>query len=208
MIIIAILSVLVSVLYFWRMPDNPTDARFLTQEEKINVVRRIQINQNGVETKVWKKHQFIEAFMDPKTWLFFLFSAVADIQGGIGIEYGPILKGFGFNTLQTTLLGIPSGGVMILSITLGMMFLRYSKLNIRTYLGMFGFLPGVIGCICLIALPFSNKTGLLIQFYLIQTGGLGFVMVLALCSINVSGHTKVRYLSWTPHLAFTDFIPY
>jgi hypothetical protein len=189
MIIIAILSVLTSCFWFWRMPDNPAAAKFLTEDEKVKVVRRIQINQNGVETKVWKKHQFIEAFMDPKTWLFFLFAAVADIQGGIGVEYGVILKGLGFDTLQTTLLGIPSGGVMIISITVGMMLLRTCKSN-RTYLGMFGFLPGVIGCICLLTLPWSDKTGLLIQFYLIQTGGLGFVMVLALCSINTAGHTK------------------
>jgi len=124
-----------------------------------------------------------------KTWLFFFFAAVADIQGGIGVEYGPILKGFGFNTLQTTLLGIPSGAVMVFSITLGMLLLRTKTPN-RTWVGMFGFLPGVIGCICLIILPQTNRVGLLLQFYLIQTAGLGFVMVLSLCSINVAGHTK------------------
>ncbi len=59
MIIIAILSVLTSALYFWRMPDNPTSAIFLTEDEKVKVVRRIQINQNGVETKVWKKSQYV-----------------------------------------------------------------------------------------------------------------------------------------------------
>ncbi|KAG8999160.1 hypothetical protein FRB90_012142 [Tulasnella sp. 427] len=56
MIIVSILSVIVSALYFWRMPDNPATARFLNDDEKLNVIKRIRINQNGVEAKVWKRY--------------------------------------------------------------------------------------------------------------------------------------------------------
>lgn len=59
MMIISILSVIVSVLYFWRMPDNPATARFLDEQEKVNVVKRIRVNQNGIEAKVWKRYQFV-----------------------------------------------------------------------------------------------------------------------------------------------------
>ena len=59
MIFTAILSFCVSILYFWRMPDNPTSARFLSEQEKIDVVKRIRVNQNGIETKVWKKYQYV-----------------------------------------------------------------------------------------------------------------------------------------------------
>ena len=52
-------------------------AKFLTEEEKLKVVKRVQENQNGIETKVWKKEQFFEALLDIKTWLFFLFAAFA-----------------------------------------------------------------------------------------------------------------------------------
>ncbi|KAG8905974.1 hypothetical protein FRC01_008185, partial [Tulasnella sp. 417] len=37
MIIVSMLSIVVSTLYFWRMPDNPATARFLDEQEKINV---------------------------------------------------------------------------------------------------------------------------------------------------------------------------
>lgn len=57
MIITSIASLVISILYFWYMPDNPANARFLTKEEKVLVVQRLRINQNGVETKVWKKYQ-------------------------------------------------------------------------------------------------------------------------------------------------------
>lgn len=53
--------------------------------------------------------RFIEALTDIKTWILFVFAAVGELEGGIGVEYGAIIKGFGFNTTQTTLLNIPSG---------------------------------------------------------------------------------------------------
>ncbi|KAG9022432.1 hypothetical protein FS837_006358 [Tulasnella sp. UAMH 9824] len=189
MMIITILSVLVSIIYFWRMPDNPTNARFLTAQDKVDVVQRIKVNQNGIETKVWKRYQFIEALKDPKTWLFFFFAAVADLQGGLGIQYAIIIKGFGFNTLQTTLLNIPSGFAMIISITLGTIALKKWP-NARTIIGALGFVPGVIGCFLLLFLPWGNKAGLLTQIYIIQFGGVGFIMMLSLCAISFSGHTK------------------
>lgn len=57
MIIMAICSFLTSVAFWVWFPDNPASARFLSQEEKRNVVQRIRSNQNGIETKVWKKAQ-------------------------------------------------------------------------------------------------------------------------------------------------------
>ncbi|KAG9007033.1 hypothetical protein FRB93_008300 [Tulasnella sp. JGI-2019a] len=189
MIIMAILSVITSLLWFFLMPDNPTSAKFLTEEERIFAVQRIRVNQNGIESKVWKKYQFIEAFTDVKTWILFLFAIIAELQGGIGVEYGAIIKGFGFNTTQTTLLNIPSGFAMIIAITLGGILLRRFP-NSRTILGCIGFIPGIIACFFLLFLPMSNRAGLIVQIYLINMGGLGLTMVVSLCTISFAGHTK------------------
>lgn len=56
--------------------------------------------------------RFIEALKDVKTWIFFLFALVANLQGGAGLMYGIILKGYGFSTLQATLLTFPGGFVV------------------------------------------------------------------------------------------------
>lgn len=58
-------------------PDSPTNAWFLTPEERIIAVERIKGNQAGVENKHWKREQFIECLKDPKTWLFFFISAIS-----------------------------------------------------------------------------------------------------------------------------------
>jgi len=147
-------------------------------------------NQNGIETKKWKKEQFIEAITDPKTWLFFLFALVSDLQNGLGTQYSIIIKSFGFTTLQTTLLNIPSGCAQIIGVTTGMYMLRRFP-NSRAYLAMFWFGPSVIGAVLLMTLPEHNRVGLLISFYFISLGGApSFIFVLSWVTSAVAGHTK------------------
>lgn len=53
--------------------------------------------------------QMVEAFMDPKTYLFFLFGFTANVPNGGTSNFGTlIVKGFGFNTYEPLLLS-PSG---------------------------------------------------------------------------------------------------
>ncbi|KZV92689.1 MFS general substrate transporter [Exidia glandulosa HHB12029] len=190
MIIVAVLTVVCGTIFLLLFPDNPTSARFLTTEEKIKVVHRVRGNQNGIETKKWKKEQFYEALRDPKTWLFFLFAAVSNLQNGVGVQYSIIIKSFGFSTLQTTLLNIPSGVAQIFGITLGCYMLRRMP-NSRAYLAILFFMPSVLAAILLMTLPFSNRVGLLSAFYVLGFGGApSFVFVVSWVASTSAGHTK------------------
>jgi MFS family permease len=64
------------------MPDNPTTARFLDPAagERARAVRRVRENQNGIETKRWKRAQAAECLRDYKTWLFFAWAAIACVR--------------------------------------------------------------------------------------------------------------------------------
>ena len=77
MIVYTGLTVVIGTLFLFFFPDSPVRARSLTKDEKVKAVTRIQSNQSGTETKIWKREQFIEALKDVKTWLFFLFAAVS-----------------------------------------------------------------------------------------------------------------------------------
>jgi hypothetical protein len=57
MIAVAIMTFVCGAIFLLSFPDNPTTARFLTTEQKIRAVKRIKDNQNGIETKVWKRDQ-------------------------------------------------------------------------------------------------------------------------------------------------------
>ncbi|UPK94660.1 hypothetical protein LCI18_005595 [Fusarium solani-melongenae] len=82
-IICGSISVAWSVVLWFLLPSNPTDAWFLTNEERVIAIARIKDNQNGVESKVFKKEQAIEALADPKVWLAAIGAGSGNILGGV-----------------------------------------------------------------------------------------------------------------------------
>jgi ACS family allantoate permease-like MFS transporter len=59
MVVLSIATFFTGCLYAWRFPNNPPTARFLSEADKIKTIHRVQANQNGIETKVWKKYQCV-----------------------------------------------------------------------------------------------------------------------------------------------------
>lgn len=190
MIIYAGITLVIGTWFVLVFPDSPIKARFLTKEEKINAVKRIQENQSGIETKTWKRSQFIEALTDVKTWLFFLFAAISNLQNGYGTQYQLIIKSFGFSTLETTLLNIPSGATMIISITTSTLLLRRYP-NARAWIAIAFLVPSILGAILLMTIPWHNRVGLLCAYYVLNLGGApAFVMCLGWVTVTTAGHTK------------------
>ncbi|TDL22869.1 MFS general substrate transporter [Rickenella mellea] len=190
MITTSLITFVCFILFVLFFPDNPAKARFLTEDEKLKVVKRIQINQMGIETKQFKKKQFIEALTDVKCWLFALAAAIAVLQNGLSVQYALIIKSYGFTTLQTTLLNIPSGAVQIIGITsCGYMLRKFP--NSRAWLSIFWWLPSLAGAFVQLFLPFSNRNGHLIAIYIINLGAAPcFVMMMSWVTSTNAGHTK------------------
>ncbi|KAJ7885227.1 MFS general substrate transporter [Mycena leptocephala] len=189
-LIACLLTLVVCVWFALAMPDNPTTAKFLSEEEKILAVRRVQDNQNGIETKKWKKDQFVECLKDYKTWMWFFWCAISDLQNGLGTESARVIKLFGFTTLQTTLLNIPSGVAQIISITLGCYMLRRFP-NGRAWIHNIFFIPNILAALIQIFLPYSNKIGHLTAIYVLNMGGAtSLVMMLSWVTSATAGHTK------------------
>ncbi|KAJ7858366.1 MFS general substrate transporter [Mycena olivaceomarginata] len=169
-----LITLVVCVWFAFAMPDNPTTARFLSEEEKILVVRRVQENQNGIEMKKWKKDQFVECLKDYKTWMWFFWCAIANLQNGLGTESARVIKLFGSTTLQTTFLNIPSGVA-----------------NGRAWIHNIFFIPNILAALIQIFLPYSNKIGHLTAIYILNMGGgTSFVMMLSWVASATAGHTK------------------
>ncbi|KUI67325.1 putative transporter PB1C11.03 [Cytospora mali] len=184
------LTLLVAIWFMLLFPDSLVKARFLTEDEKLKVVQRIRPNQTGTETKVWKHDQFIEALKDVKTWLFFLFAAVSDLQNGFGTQYALIIQSFGFTAVETTALNVPAGAAQIVSITLSTIILRRFP-NSRCWIAALFFIPSVLAVCLFMALPWSNSAGLLSGFYLLNFGGApSWAMVVGWVTVTTSGHTK------------------
>lgn len=77
----------------------------------MRAILRIRQNQAGVENKVFKRSQMVEALKDPKTWLFALFAGMSNIMNSLSNQRQLIIKGFGFTPIQTTLIGSVDGAM-------------------------------------------------------------------------------------------------
>jgi len=189
MVITGALTLLTALAFWFLFPDSPTTAWFLTKEERVSAVRRIKENQTGVENKRFKKDQFYEAFLDPKTWLFALFSALDNVPNSLTNQRQIIVSSFGFTPLQTTLLGCVDGVVEIATIWTGVTIASRIP-NSRAYVAVLYMVPNLIGVFLINFLPWSNKVGLLFAQWTTGVGTTGFVLMLSWLSSVTAGHTK------------------
>lgn len=68
-IIFGIMTFLWGILMLFRLPDSPTNASFLTEDERTIATERLQANQTGYKNNHIDRGQMAEAFTDIKTWL-------------------------------------------------------------------------------------------------------------------------------------------
>ncbi|KAI0059498.1 MFS general substrate transporter [Artomyces pyxidatus] len=189
MVITGSFTFLTAIAFFFLFPDSPTNAWFLTPEERVIAVQRIKANQTGVENKRFKKEQMIEAIMDPKTWLFALFAALDNVPNSLSNQYQIIVSSFGFSNLQTTLLGCVSGVVEIATIFTGVQLVSRIP-NSMAWTAMIYFIPNMLGVFLVNLLPWSDKVGLLFSIWVTGIGTTAFVLSLTWVSQTTAGHTK------------------
>ncbi|KAG2130369.1 MFS general substrate transporter [Suillus clintonianus] len=189
MIITGIMTVILAILFWFLFPDSPTNAWFLTPDERVKAVQRIKENQTGVENKHFKTEQLIEALTDPKTWLFALFSALDNVPNSLTNQQALIIASFGFNDVQTTLLSCVGGVIEILTIFTGVQ-LATRWPNSRAYIAVIYFVPTWCGILLVNLLPWSDQVGLLISQFLTSVSVPGFVLALSWLNSVTAGHTK------------------
>lgn len=189
MTITGILTLITAVAFWLYFPDSPTNAWFLTRQERAIAVRRLKENQTGVENKHFKMEQVHEALRDPKTWLFALFSALNNVPNSLTNQGQIIVASFGFTYLQTTLLGCVDGMIEIVTIWTGTR-LAARLTDARAYVGAVYFIPNLLGVLLINLLPWSNRLGLLCAQWLTGVGTTGFVLSLSWLSNVTAGHTK------------------
>ncbi|KAN0107668.1 MFS general substrate transporter [Russula decolorans] len=189
MIITGTLTLITATIFFFLFPDSPTNAWFLTEDERAKAVRRIKENQTGVENKRFKKDQMIEALTDPKTWLFALFAGFNNVPNSVANQVQLIIVSFGYNILQTTLLASVSGVVEIVAIFTSVTISSRIP-NSIAWVGIANFIPTLLGVFLINFLPWHDKVGLLFALWLTVTGVVGLVLAFSWLSQTTAGHTK------------------
>ncbi|KAL1977290.1 hypothetical protein VTN31DRAFT_149 [Thermomyces dupontii] len=182
-------TIALGVLFFFYIPDNQLNARWLSKEDRIKAVERVRVNQQGIGNKSFKWYQFKEAFTDPITWAFVGYSVFSQIpNGGISNFFSQLIVGFGYTAEQSLLYGTPGGAVQIVALILsGYLGDYYGQ---RLLFSSGGVIAALVGMILIIALPVDNHVGRLIGYYLFPACATSFVALLSMISTNVAGYTK------------------
>ncbi|KAG0694901.1 MFS general substrate transporter [Suillus ampliporus] len=178
MIITGMITLILAISFWFLFPDSPTNAWFLTPDERAKAVLRI------------KARLMIEALTDPKTWLFALFSALDNVPNSLTNQQSLILASFGFSNLQTTLLTCVPGVIEILTIFTGVR-LAARRPNSRAYVGAMYFVPAWLGILLVNLLPWSDQV--LCLYAHRSVAGVstpGFVLSLSWLNNVTAGHTK------------------
>ncbi|KAF7301406.1 MFS general substrate transporter [Mycena indigotica] len=175
----------------WWLPDSPMRATCWSPEDRLLIAERVRKNETGIQNRIFKLHQAWEAFRDPTVWLVTLISFTNALPtGGLGAFSNLILVAFGFTTLQTYLLAIAQGSII-------MLFLFSSTYLAKVYnqkliLAFIYTLPNIAGTIVFICVKTTahTKVGLLLAFYCMQGFGAVAVLNLAVMSNNIGGRSK------------------
>lgn len=200
-LVLGCITVLFGGVMYIILPNNPTSASFLSEEEKLLVLEHIRANQTGTETKVFKKKQLMELlFHDKHTWPLFFLTIVSMIStGALGTWSTTIYKTFGFSNQVAALVQMPVGVAMIIAILSGTYVC--SKIGKRTIIFMIMCLPGVAGYAILLANP--GKVANLIAIYM-NMGATGVIALLySWNSANTAGHTKKLARNGLTMIAFS-----
>ncbi|KAJ5391450.1 hypothetical protein N7509_006940 [Penicillium cosmopolitanum] len=201
MVITGVLTVIFGIAVYFLFPDSPLHANFLTYEERAKAILRIKENHSGIEQKLFKRYQFIEALKDPKTWLFFLHAWSQEMANGITNQYSLIINSFGFTILQTTLLGCVTGIVSFFSLISAAIALYYTK-NSRAWISLIAYIPGALSSILLLALPWSNRWGLISGIWIRSTVGIPYAVVMIWAANASAGHTKKTTVIALYHIGY------
>ena len=99
-IIIGCISSFWSIILWFILPNNPTDAKFLSQRQRVVAVERLRADQVGVENKTIKWDQVKETFADPKTYVYMVLIFAINLTNGAATSFGSIIvQSFGVSLL-------------------------------------------------------------------------------------------------------------
>lgn len=186
-IILGVITIALGFVFLIHVPDTPSSAWFLSDQDKLLTVERIRSNKQGFGSRQFKMHQLKEVFRDVRTYLYFFLMVAAEIpNGGIGSFGSIMLKDLGYTNGKALLMGTPFGAVEFGGIVLvGYIAQRTQR---RMFVAMFSYCLNIVSG-CLLAFPSSNKAQLA-GYYLQGMAVIGWICFISCITSNSAGHTK------------------
>ncbi|KAF1964691.1 MFS general substrate transporter [Bimuria novae-zelandiae CBS 107.79] len=199
-----IISFFWGIFVIWWLPDSPMRAKCFSEEDKKLMVERVRSNQTGLQNKKFRAYQVREALTDPQSWCYCLIAICTTLPtSGLGGFANIIIKGFDFTVLQTQLLAMVLGVVIIITLISATWLVNKTKQNLLVM--AIYVIPSFIGTIVLMTVKLHNRAtqvGLLISYYIVLSFWAAQTLSMSLLSRNIAGQTKkstvvaMNFIAW------------
>lgn len=186
-VILGVITIGLGLVFLIHVPDAPSFAWFLSEQDKILTAERIRSNKQGFGSRKFKMYQLKEVFQDVRTYLYFFLMIAAEIpNGGIGSFGSIMLQDMGYTNGKALLMGTPFGAVEFVGIVL----VGYvaQRTQCRMFVAMFSYCLNIVSG-CLLAFPSANNVQLA-GYYLQGMAVIGWICFISCVTSNSAGHTK------------------
>ncbi|KAL2040042.1 hypothetical protein N7G274_007445 [Stereocaulon virgatum] len=186
---LGVITVIIGFATFVLLPDTPMQARFLSEPEKVALLKHFAINQTGIENKHIKIKHVLEILTDVQLWLLVLLTILISTSSGVITTYSvTLINTFRFSPPDSALLNMPSGIVSIASTLIISFSIRYTSYRWAYVIGCC--VPGVLGGSLMSFAPKSDRAVQLTGIYLVNTITATLSVIFQWTASNVAGHTK------------------
>ncbi|CAG8214496.1 unnamed protein product [Penicillium olsonii] len=190
-------------LWCFFLPSSPSNAWFLSPEERLIATERLRAGQTGIKNRGLKFSQIKEAVLDVKIWLVAITMASAYTVNGAVSGFGPlIVSTFGYSSLESILFQFPLGALSGTGIVLtGWLSSRYQ--NIRIFLLLVCCLPVIAGFSMIWKSSWGYKPVVpVVGYSLIGFFGPVVGLTISLGASNVAGETKKSFMASAVFVAY------
>ncbi|KAF2834745.1 MFS transporter [Patellaria atrata CBS 101060] len=197
-------SVLWGFFVGWWLPDSPMRAKCFSEEDKTLIIERVRSNQTGLQNKHFRPEQVWEALKDPQMWCYCSIAVCTTLPtSGLGAFANIIITSFKFTVLQTQLLAMVLGAVIIIILLSSTWLVKKTGQNLLI-MGLY-VIPSFVGTIVLLSVEnttTATKAGLLISYYIVLSFWAAQTLSMSMLSRNVAGQTKktvvvaANFIAW------------
>ncbi|KAL3419933.1 MFS transporter [Phlyctema vagabunda] len=186
---VGLVTVITAPIVYWKLDNDVTTARFLSEHEREQAVERLRANQTGIGSRDFKWDQAWEVLIEPKTYLWISMSLLVNVGASVTNTFGPlIISGLGYDKYITSLLNMPFGALQLIVILLASFAAQKAKIKSMILLALV--LPVVAGAAVLYVLPRDNTAGLLVGYYLLASLFGSNPLIVSWIVGNTAGTTK------------------
>ncbi|KAF5024479.1 hypothetical protein F66182_3419 [Fusarium sp. NRRL 66182] len=190
-ITLGVVTVVIGLATFFFLPDTPMKAKWLSNSEKVALLKHVSVNQTGIESRKFRPREILEALCDPQLYLMLLSVVLASpclSRLPVTTYSATLIRNLGYDPKRAALMNMPSGVVSIF-FTLAVGFgIRHQSHRWAWIIACI--IPAIIGGALMSFLPATNKAGCLAGIYLVNAVVAPLAIFYNWTAANFGGATK------------------